>query len=261
MALEQNGNKFIIQSLAKGITILDCFKSDIEEYGITELAAMVDLPESTVQRIINTLEYKGYIFQNPSTRKYRLSLKMLRFCHSTKNMNIWIENIKTHTTYLYRECKETVNLAIRDEDSMIYIAKVESEHLLRPNFILGAHYPLYCTGLGKCLLSDFPEEKLASLFPKPLKKLTPKTKANLKDIINDLRKVKSDGYIIDDEEFQLGLYCISAPIYGFNKVIASLSVSMPKARFNGNMEHLIKLIIETSNNISNEYKKVFEETD
>lgn len=256
--MELNDNKFLIQSLAKGITVLDCFKSDLEEYGITDLSTLVDLPESTVQRIINTLEFKGYLFQNPSTRKYRLSLKMLKTQDSIKNMSLWIETIKKHTTYLQQQTEETVNIAIRDEDSLVYLSKVESKHLLRPNFIVGARYPLYCTGLGKCLLSDFPEDKLNYLFPNPLKNLTPKTKTDIQDIIKDLHKIKAEGYIIDDEEFQLGLYCVAAPIYGFKKVVASLSVSTPKVRISHNTQSLVKLTLETVDKISNEFKEIFE---
>ncbi|MCR4442311.1 MAG: IclR family transcriptional regulator [Peptococcaceae bacterium] len=257
--MEYNDNKYLIQTLTKGLTVFDCFKSDMEEYGITELSSLVDMPESTVQRIINTLEFKGYIYQNPNTKKYRLALKLLKMDNSIKHMTLWIEKAKKHTTYLNEQCDETVNIAIRDEDQLVYVAKVETQHLLRPTFVVGARYPLYCTGLGKCLISDFPEDKLPYLFPYTLKKMTPNTKTDLQDIIKDLRKIKKEGYIIDDEEFQLGLYCVAAPIYGFQKVVAALSVTIPKVRVNtDNKDNLIQLVIGTAQNITNEFKQIFE---
>lgn len=259
MYLESTDNKFVIQSLAKGLTVLDCFASDFEEYGITELSTMVDLPESTVQRIINTLEFKGFVYQNPQTKKYRLSLKMLKVENSIRHMRLWTERIKKHTAFLNEQCDETVNLAIRDEDYLVYIAKVESKHLLRPNFVVGARYPLYCTGLGRCLISDFQEDKLSYLFSQPLEKVTPKTKTSLSEIMQDLRQIKTNGYIIDDEEFHLGLYCVAAPIYGFQRVVAALSVTVPKVRINEeNKDHLVDLVLQASKNISNEFKQIYE---
>ncbi|MEW6622662.1 MAG: IclR family transcriptional regulator [Bacillota bacterium] len=252
--------KCLIQSLAKGLSILECFISDLDEYGITELSEKTSLPESTVQRIINTLEFKGYLFQNPLSKKYRLSLKLLNVCSKSKNMNLWIERSKKHMVLLNERCGETVNLAIRDDNNLVYLDKVDSKHLLRPNFVVGEHYPLYCTAIGRCLLSDFAEEKLKCLFPEGLQKMTPSTKDKLEDVIKDLAFIKEKGYTIDDEEFQLGLLCIGVPIKAFGgRVVAALSMSMPKVRVNkGGEKVLIAWTIEAAEEISKEYQQLFE---
>jgi len=257
--VEHAEGKYLVQSLAKGLTILECFNSDMKEYGVTELAGVVNQPESTVQRIINTLEYKGYLLQNPKTKKYRLSLKMLTNLQVGQQMMLWQEKAKKHLAWLNEKCGETVNLAIRDGDKLVYIDKVDSNHLLRPNFVVGLRYPLYCTAIGKCLLLDFPRHKLKYLFPNGLEKIAPDTKADLKELVKDLDALGEDGYAIDDEEFQQGLYCISAPVHGLDeKVVAAVSISSPKVRItNENRGDLIKWILETTQQVSNEYRQIF----
>ncbi|KKM09125.1 hypothetical protein SY88_20500 [Clostridiales bacterium PH28_bin88] len=253
--------KFVIQSLVKGLTVLECFASDLDEYGVTELSALVNIPESTVQRIINTLEFKGYILQNPLTQKYRLSLKLLTTKATFQRMNFWLQKSRKHMVALNEQCGETVNLAIRDEDKLVFIDKVDSGHLLRPNYIVGARYPLHCTALGKCLVSDFPEDKLKYLFADKMEQLTPYTNTELSGLIQDLKFVRENGYGIDDQQFQLGLYCIGVPIYGFGgRVVAALSVSTPMVRVNNDNEgNIIKWAKETAENISDELQQVFEQ--
>jgi len=248
--------KYFVQTLAKGLSVLNTFQSDQDEFGILELSEFNNLPQSTVQRIVNTLEIKGYLIQNPSSKKYRLSLKLLILENKIGTMKIWLEKTKAHMINLNKKCGETVNLAVRSENTLIYLDKVDSSHMLRPNFIVGDKYPLHCTGLGRCLISDLEEDRINLLLGGTLEKLTPKTKVTLSDLKEDLKKIKDDGYLLDDEEFNLGLTCIAAPIYAFgNKVIAAISVSLPKVRFDSEInQKLVQWIKETANIISEDYK-------
>ncbi|KJS19553.1 MAG: hypothetical protein VR72_18030 [Clostridiaceae bacterium BRH_c20a] len=253
-------SKFFIQTLAKGLDILEAFKTDKEELGITELSSLANMPESTVQRIVNTLAFKGYIYQNPLNKKYRLGFLLLKADYSTKNMNELVQKAYIHMKNLNEKTGENVNLAVRESNSLLYIKHVNSKHLLRPNFILGERYPLYCTALGRCLLSDFSEEELAILVNSPLEKYTPHTKTSFSDLTKDLKFIQENGYIIDDEEFQLGLFCIASPIYGFDKkVIAALSISLPKMRITAeNKDDTIKWTQETAKKISADFKNIFQ---
>jgi IclR family KDG regulon transcriptional repressor len=251
--------KYFVQTLAKGLSVLNTFKSDKDEFGILELSEFNHLPQSTVQRIVNTLEIKGYLIQNPISKKYRLSLKLLILENKIGTLKLWLDKTKQHMVNLNKKCGETVNLAIRSENSLIYLDKVDSSHMLRPNFIVGDRYPLHCTGLGRCLLSDLEEENINLLLKGTLEKLTPKTKTTLPEIREDLNQIRINGYFFDDEEFNLGLACIAAPIYAFgNKVIAAISVSMPKVRFNSEIStQLVEWTKETANIISEDYKHLF----
>ena len=118
---KKEDNQIVVQALLKGLAILECFKNDQEEYGVTELGMLVDLPESGVQRILNTLEFTGYVYQNPLNRRYRLSPKIISQCSKAATYLRWKEMARKHMMALNELYGETVNLAIRDGDGAVYI--------------------------------------------------------------------------------------------------------------------------------------------
>jgi DNA-binding IclR family transcriptional regulator len=156
-----------------------------------------------------------------------------------------------------------VNLGIRVGNQLEYIAKVDSQQLLRPNFILGRKYPLYCTGLGRCLLSHMSKEDLQEMFPEPMQRAVDDAALSFDDLYKTILQTKTQGYYLDDEEFSLGLYCIAVPIFAFSKkVIAAISVSVPKVRITeDNIQLIVTAAIHTASQISKEYQDVMKITE
>lgn len=154
---------------------------------------------------------------------------------------------------------ENVNLAIRQDDYCRYIELVESKHLLRPHFTIDDYYPLYCTSLGRCLLSDLQEAEIDTILPAKLEARTPFALTDRAQIQEKIQQVRSSHHAIDDEEFYLGLFCIGSPIYGIgNKVVAALSVIAPKVRMDeATIEKLIPHVIDTAKQIGQEYNEIF----
>ena len=252
-------NQIIVQALLKGLAILDCFKNDQEEYGVTELGMKVDLPESGVQRILNTLEFTGYVYQNPLNRKYRLSPKIISQCSKAATFTRWKEMARKHMLALNEVFGETVNLAIRDGDGAIYIEVVESKHVLRPNLVMGSRYPLHCSALGQSLLLDLSEAAILSVLPENLEAYTPKTLVDKQALLEKIQVAKVNRHTIDDEEYQLGLVCIGAPVHGVgNKVVAAISMSTPTVRMTPEkFETVILQVKETAKKISDDFHYLF----
>ena len=249
--------KYQIQALTKGLTILECFK-DVDEYGVTELGQLVNLPDSSVQRVINTLELMGYLFQNPANRKYRLSPKILRTFAKCGNFLKWREQARKHMVHLNEQFGESVNLAVRDQDKCSYIELVESKHLLRPNFTLNDSYPLYCTSLGRSLLCDLPDDLIMAILPETLEPLTPFTIVDKKKVLEKIKDVKTLKYAVDDEEFYLGLCCVGGPVFAAGaRVIAAISITGPKVRMTAKViEDMIPAVVETTRKISQDYDSI-----
>lgn len=247
-----------IQALAKGLSVLECFK-DIDEFGITEIGDIVNLPDSSVQRIVYTLEMRGYLYQNTDNKKYRLTPKILLFREKSENFIKWKEQARKHMLVLNEFCGENVNLAIRQDDVCSYIELIESKHLLRPHFTIGDVYPIYCTSLGRSLLSDLTDHEIDLALPKVLEARTVFSITDRSKVIQTIKEVRNNKYAIDDEEFYLGLFCIGSPVYGLGtKVIAALSIIAPKVRMDEQtIKKLIPVVIETAQNISEEYKAIF----
>lgn len=245
-------------SLLKSLALLDCFQSDTDEFGISDFSIKTGQPESTVQRLINSLEFASVVFQNPYNKKYRLTLRSMRPISSMNLSPLWLEKAKIEIGRLNEVTGETVNLGTRIGNQLEYIAKIDSEQLLRPNFILGNKYPLYCTGLGRCLVSYMEKEDVQELFPQPLRKMGNNSLLTVDELYKTIEKTKNQGYYLDDEEFSLGLYCVAAPILAFpKKVIAAISVSVPKVRItSGNVTHILQETLKTAADISVAYQRI-----
>jgi len=250
--------KYQVQALAKGLSVLECFK-DSDEFGVTELGQIVGLPESSVQRIVNTIELLGYLYQTPQHKKYRLSPRVLQIFNKSLNLLKWKEQARRHMLALNERFGENVNLAVRDQDKCSYIELVESKHHLRPYFTLDDSYPLHCTSLGRSLLSDLPDDLILSLLPDPLPQLTPRTIVDRKELLAKIKEIRQKQYAVDDEEFYLGLVCVGGPVCGAgDRVVAAVSVTAPKVRMTPEViAEIVPEVLGTTRKISEDYKAIF----
>ncbi len=243
-----------VRSVLKALSVLEQFINSNKEKGVHELSTSTNLPVSTIQRLVNTLQVKGYLIQNPITKKYRLGYALYNLGRSFSNNLNWIDEAKCYMTELVNEHQETVNLAILEGHQIVYLTKVDSPHILRPNFTIGTKYPAHCTSLGKCLLAHLPPKVLESLLKEPLDYYTEKTVIDVEKLTTELIEIRNQGYAIDDEEFQEGLRCTSVPIKNNNMdgvVVAALGLTAPKNRMT--MEKLLEIkddLVKASNKIS-----------
>lgn len=243
-----------VKSLLKALLILEQFNTENLEKGIHELSANTKLPVSTIQRLVNTLQFKGYLIQNPKTNKYYLGYALYNLSKSVNKNLSWLDDAKYFMKELVDKHQENVNLAILEGRDVIYLATVDSPHILGPNFKKGSKYPVHCSALGKCLIAYLPPKTLEAILVEPLKKFTNKSLTDINKLKLELNKVREQGYAIDDEEFQDNLRCIAAPIKNNNMdglVVAAISVTAPKQRMP--LERLYSIkddLIQTADKIS-----------
>lgn len=245
-----NDNSFG-KSILRALLILEQFNSS-NELGVKELSISTGLPASTVQRIVNTLELKNYLMQNPKNNKYRLGVALYNISRSYAEKFDWVESAKVHMGNLVEKHKENVNLGVLQGQKVVYLTKVESPHILRPNFTVGTQYPALCSALGKCLIAFQPTELIDTILSSPIEACTKNSITDPKKVSLELAKIRQQGYAIDNEEFQEGLFCIAAPIRGYRgKVIAAISTTIPMYRLDmEDVPVITKDLIETANKIS-----------
>jgi DNA-binding IclR family transcriptional regulator len=127
---------------------------------------------------------------------------------------------------------ETVHLCIEDRGEVIYIDKIESNQTIRMYSRIGSRAPIYCTAVGKVLLSGMDQDKKNETISKM--KFIPKTPTTItskKEFLEEIEKVDSQGYALDNSENEASLMCVAFPIFDHNgKIIASFSVSGPNNR-------------------------------
>ncbi|MCI8810942.1 MAG: IclR family transcriptional regulator [Oscillibacter sp.] len=221
-----NSNLFT-STLLKSLHILDCFTNDQQEIGIKELAKQIDMPQSSVYRIVQTLEFVGLLFQNKENKKYRLGPKFIFLTSKLGYLDACQRIVVKHMEALGRETGETVNLGILNCDEITYIHRIDCQHVLRPSFELNASYPAHKTGLGMVLLAELDDSELQYVYQNHAEDLG----TSYNEFLALMQKIRQDGYAFDDQIFCPGLRCVAAPIAGLGgKAIFSISVSAPITR-------------------------------
>ncbi|MBV7274350.1 IclR family transcriptional regulator [Clostridium sp. PL3] len=250
-----------ISSIDKALDILLLFYKEKRELGISEISRLLSMPKSTVHRTILTLEQKGFVFQIQEGGKYWLGMKLYSIGMATWENNKLNKIVQPYARDLSAKFSETVSVSILDDKTEIphttVIYKEEAmSNRLRTSHEVGENYAVHTTAVGKAILAFSSQEVIDKLKNSKLEKNTENTITTIDQLEHELAVIRSRGYAIDNEEEEIGLKCIAAPIFdSSNKVIAAISVSGPVKRIDlFDKENVAKTIIETAAKISEHFK-------
>jgi IclR family KDG regulon transcriptional repressor len=243
----------IIQSVERALRILDLFDEYETELKITDISARMNLHKSTVHSLLKTLQKFHYIEQNMENGKYRLGMKLFERGNFVIH-NLDIRSVaKNHLTELSMKTGNTIHLVILDGKEGVYIDKVEGSSATVLYSRIGRRIPIHCSAVGKTLVAFKSQEELASILKGYEYRLnTANTIANEKDFLTELKKVKDQGFALDNEENEPGVACIAVPIRNHTgEVVAAMSMSQPATRLNSqNMEEAVAMLKEAAQEIS-----------
>lgn len=243
----------LIQSIERAADVLELFLTPSKDLSVKEISEQLNLSKSTVHGIIKTLEHRGYLDQNPDDLKYRLGMKLFELGNKV-GANLEIDKIaRPIISSLVEDLQETVHLVVRNGDEVIYVEKVEGPFALRIYSQVGKRAPIHCTGVGKAILAFLGENEIERILSSTnLQSFTHRTLTNVDEIKDHLKMVREQRYSIDDEEIELGLKCVAAPIFDHEgNVIASISCAAPTMRMDEEkMERVVKGIKNASLEIS-----------
>ncbi|KGT95737.1 transcriptional regulator [Erwinia typographi] len=241
-----------VSSVLKVFGILQALGEE-REHGITELSQRVMMSKSTVYRFLQTMKTLGYVDQEGDSEKYTLTLKLFELgAKALQNVDL-IRSADIQMREISRQTKETIHLGALEEDSIVYIHKVDSLYNLRMYSRIGRRNPLYSTAIGKVLLAwrDVAEVK-EIMAEVSYCRSTPRTVGSTEELLPVLDKVRAQGYGEDNEEQEEGLRCIAVPVFDrFGVVIAGLSLSFPTIRFSEEEKsHYVSLLHHAAKIIS-----------
>ena len=224
--------RYRIQSVERAVAILNAFSAEEPELGVTELADRLDLHKSTVHRFLVNLEAAGLVERNRHTARYRLGLRIFELGGLVlQQMSLWDEALP-FLEGLVRDSGETGHLAVLDGGEAVYIEKVEARKALRIPSAIGRGYPAHATSLGKLLLAHLTADaRDLVLAERGLARCTPNTITGRDQLNTELDLIRSQGFAVDDEEYEEGLRCIGAPIVGHTgHVVAAIGIGGPVTR-------------------------------
>jgi IclR family KDG regulon transcriptional repressor len=242
-----------IESVQRALDILNLFNNGHVEIGNAEIAKMLGLPIGTASGLIYTLKINNYLDQNPANRKYRLGLKLAERAAVLLDQLDLRKVAATLLEELRDWCGESVNLAVRDGNEVVYIERMFGDHSLGIRSELGRRGSLHSTSLGKAIVSFLPEIDRQTILDRyTFYPVTPFTIIDREAFIKELNIIRQRGYAIDEQENELGGRCVGAPILDrFDYPIAAISISVPIQRFpEEDVEKYGKKLIATSRTIS-----------
>jgi IclR family acetate operon transcriptional repressor len=222
-----------IQSLDRGLQILETVGRSPEPVALGQLTAMLGIDHSSAFRLANTLKRRGFL-ANPSAGKgYVLGPSVWRLSRQYDWSHMLSYVAHDHLKALAFALNETAHLAIREGRRALFIDHVISSHVITVSGQTGELVPLHCTSHGKALLADFEERDLANLLGrKPLRAFTQKSIQSIRALAKECSSIRSQGFASDEAEYVEGLCCVAAPVRDRDgAVIASIGISAPAVRF------------------------------
>jgi IclR family KDG regulon transcriptional repressor len=242
-----------IQVIDRALDILELLAFEREGLGVTEIGNRLGLHKSTVHRILAAMGERGYIEKLADTGRYKIGIKLVELSSARLNSVELKTEARGYLWQLTSKLNATTHLAILDGTDAIYIDKVDVVNNIRLYSQIGLRIPVYCSALGKSLLSGLSDEELENIVSKcSFKRFTGRTITNKEELIKQVRAVRSKGWSVDDEEHDEGIRCLASPVYDYRgKVIAAVSVSGPNAILSAeNDEANGSIVCETALNIS-----------
>ena len=219
-------------ALDKALDVLEIIGSSPTGLTQTELSEKVDLPKTTLYRLIATLIDRGMLRRDPLRKVYRLGFRYLELVRNAYLEPDLVAAASMELRALRDLTGETSYLAVLEGTEVMSLERCDGAHSERSAAALGQSKPLYCTGQGKAILSALDDRSRSEIIKGlTLAPLTPHTLTDRRRLQTELRIIKSRGYAIDDEEIVLGIRCVAAPIIDNAGVVrGALSVAGPAYR-------------------------------
>jgi len=195
----------------------------------SEVLAALDLPKSSVHRILKDLAELGYLNFNPETKRYFGSLRLAGLGAEVMSHFQLREHVRPYLLKLHGETEHTSNLGVLNGTEGVFVDKIESKDFGIKLFSeIGKTFPLHCTGLGKALLAFSDEKTLLKILGLPLEAITEKSIITPEKLIQEMALIRERGYALDNEEITRGIMCTAAPIFGFDKgLVGAVSIAFP----------------------------------
>ena len=199
---------------------------------LSELARHAGLSASTTYRLLETLKRHRFVEHDPERARWFVGVGAYRVGASYLGTNDVVTAARPEAERLVANLNETVNIAVLDGCDVVYVQQVEGRHMVRMFMQLGARAPLHCTGVGKALIAWRGEDDIRRIVGEgPYPAHTSNTITSLGALLQELQRVREQGYALDDEERESGVRCIAEPIWDARgQVTAAISVSAPTTR-------------------------------
>lgn len=243
-----------VRAVERALDILLCFSQENPTLSLTQISEHVGMHKSTIHRLLTTLEAKRFVIRDKSSGMYQLGFRFVELASiMLQEMDIqrWAQPYLQHLVDL---SGETVDLAMLDDDRVVYLQVVESPQRVKIAAAVGEQLPVYCTATGKAFLAYLPEYQVKEILAKGMAKYTDHTLVSSDDLYQDLRKTRELGFAISKEEYEKDINAVAAPILDANGYpMAVIAIVGPSFRLSDDCIMMLgQSLLETTSAIARE---------
>jgi IclR family transcriptional regulator, pca regulon regulatory protein len=226
---EDGDRRQSLQSLERGIAVIQVFSRDRPALTLSEVARLTGITRATARRILLTFEEIGHV--RSDGRLFSLTPRVLSLGWAyLSSLNIW-ETAQPFMEELADRTKESCSVATLDLPDVVYVARMPTRRIMTISLGIGTRLPAHCTGMGRVLLAALPDPDLdAFLADTPLEAFTDRTIADAAGLRGAIAAVREQGWALVDQELEIGLRSIAAPLRAEGRTIAALNVAVAAAR-------------------------------
>ncbi len=237
----------IIQSLSRGLTIIELLAKSESSLGVTEISKQLGIDKSSATRLIQTLVEHGFAIKDPESRRFLVGPKMKSLVDISAEARPLKALSMPFIKKLMEDTGENSHVAVYSQEQCLVVADIESTAQLRVVSGEGRLIPNHCTAIGKCLIA-FGEYPL----PRDLNAHTPRTISSRDQLKLHMEQIRNRGFAMDDEEHEYGVRCMAAPVYNkAGKAIASIGISGPTVRVTlDKVPELSKIVMQAGADLS-----------
>jgi IclR family KDG regulon transcriptional repressor len=219
--------------------------------GVVRIAELIGREKTQVSRALKMLAESGLVDRDPSTLHYRLGWRFFALAARAGEQRL-LSVAPPLLERLVKDLGETIHLSVLQGAEVLTVLSKSPSHAVTAVGWSGRTVPVYCTSSGRALLFDHDHDALSELLAGvEFRKLVPDTVRNVGELYERIVAARDRGYVLVDEEFEIGLVGAAAPVRDFQgQIVATLNVSAPKFRLGERLETAGKEVKRAADELS-----------
>jgi DNA-binding IclR family transcriptional regulator len=228
-AQRRNGTVESVSYVYRALLVLELLAAG--PAGPEDIAARLGVHKRTAQRLLDTMLAAGFVrLEHKESRRYDLTSKIIAIAGVWRNRLSLFEISKPYVQKLRDLTTEFSHVALPMDGQVVELLHARSPHHIRAELHPGRPGPMHASAVGKALAAHLPTEFEAACRI-GFERYTRNTLVSRAALADQLRKVRRQGYAVDDEEIELGQRCVAAPIWDDTcQVVAALGIAGPAQR-------------------------------
>lgn len=217
-----------IQVIARAAAILRSLKNESNGLSLGQIADRVDLPRSTVQRIVGALQAEQFVIAASPDRGIRLGPEIGALAESAR-IDV-LEMLRPYLVDLGRRTKETVDLAIFRSKRLVFVDQIPGTHRLRTVSFVGETFPLCDTANGKACLAKLSDKQVFARLAEEQPAIADDP-VRLQAYQDEIATVRETGIAFDRDQHTVGVSAIGSAFFDLQGDLYAISVPTPSSRF------------------------------